>query len=564
MSVPHAHPALASAMEARGFTQATPVQRAVLDASLDGRDLLVSAATGSGKTVAFGLAIAPQVLNGAAPQPRRPLALVVAPTRELATQVQRELSWLYAGTSSAVIAAVGGLDIRRQMYLLGGGPAIVVGTPGRLCDLLDRGALSLEDVGALVLDEADEMMDMGFREELERLLSSAPTRRRTLLFSATLPDRILELTARFQRDALRVSVGGEEDRADIHYRAMLVAGHERDRALVNVLRYEESPGALVFVARREDVRHLCAQLLERGFQATALSGEYSQAERDRALSALRSGRARVLVATDVAARGLDVPDLGLVVHVDLPLDAEVLVHRSGRTGRAGRKGQAVLLVPPEKRLLARRLTQGAGIQLDWCSVPEADAIRARDQDRLFKALEPREDSSDDDRAVARRLLEAHDPEALVASLVATQRERAPEAEDLPATTSLVQRFMAEREERQRRDQQRRERDMLRPSERQPQRPDRRERPVEPEGPPVEGVWFRIDLGRRDNAQPQRLLPIICRRGAVHGGMIGRIRVLEHETHFEVHPAAALAFEANTRRPDRRDPDVRIRRLRDFS
>ena len=559
MPVPNAHPSLAAAMESRGYTDPTPVQRAVLDPALDGRDLLVSAATGSGKTVAFGLALAPQLLDGAPPEPKRPLALIVAPTRELATQVQQELSWLYAPTGSRVISCVGGMDIRRQMFALGAAPAIVVGTPGRLCDLVDRNALQLDGIRALVLDEADEMLDMGFREELERLLSSSPKQRRTLLFSVTLPERILQLTGSYQRDAARVSVEGAEGRADIHYKAMLVAASERDRALVNVLRHEESPGALVFVARRDDVRHLTAQLVERGFEATALSGEFTQAERDRALSALRSGRARVLVATDVAARGLDVPDLGLVVHVDLPLDSEVLLHRSGRTGRAGRKGQAVLLVPPEKRLLARRLSNGAGVKLDWVAVPGADEIRARDQDRLFEALEPDDEPGEDDRAVARRLLEAHDPELLVASMVAVQRQRSPDAEDLPQTTALLARFMQERQQRR---------------DRPPERPHPGQRAGEydqierrPHGPPsrghqAEGVWFRIDVGRADNAAAGRLLPIICRRGAVHSGLIGRIRVMEHETHFEVHPSAAQSFEAASRRPDRRDPDVRIQRLRD--
>lgn len=377
------------------------------------------------------------------------------------------------------------------------------------------------------------MLDLGFKDELETLLDAASPERRTLLFSATLPDRILDLAARYQRDAARVAVDTQATPADIAYQAMVVAPNERDRALVNVLRYEEAPGALVFVARREDARHLSAQLLERGFAATALSGELTQAERDRALSALRTGRARVLVATDVAARGLDIPDLGLVVHADLPLDAEVLQHRSGRTGRAGRRGLVVLLVPPARRTLARRLLQVAGIEARQVPVPGADQVRARDQDRLFEALRPTDEPAEEDRAVARRLLEAHDPETLVASLVHAQRERSPEPEDLPATTALQQALS------------------------EPRRPSR----PPGERQPVEGIWFRIDLGRRDRAEPGGLLPLICRRGAVDRRFIGRIRVLEDESHFEVHPAAARAFEAAAGRPDRRDPDVRIRRLR---
>lgn len=219
-----AHPPLARALAAKGYAEPTPVQAAILDASHGSRDLLVSAQTGSGKTVAFGLAFAPTLLGaeekfGAA---RAPLALVIAPTRELALQVQRELGWLYAGTGARVVACVGGMDVRREAFQLEQGAHIVVGTPGRLCDHLDRGRLKLDSVVALVLDEADEMLDLGFRDELEHLMQATPPDRRTLMFSATVPEGIEALARRYQRDAARVAVAMGEQHADIEYRAVVV------------------------------------------------------------------------------------------------------------------------------------------------------------------------------------------------------------------------------------------------------------------------------------------------------------------------------------------------------
>ena len=342
-----AHPALLRALEQRGYTEPTPVQAAVLAADATGRDLLVSAQTGSGKTVAFGLAMAPTLLGDALAMPAGPpRALVVAPTRELAMQVQRELAWLYAPTAAAIVTCVGGMDMRREERMLAHGAAIVVGTPGRLRDHLERGNLELDGIAAVVLDEADEMLDMGFREDLEALLDATPPTRRTLLFSATLPRMILALAKRYTRDAVRIATTeGDAPHGDIEYRAIAIAPRERDHAVVNLLRHHDVRGALVFCATREGVSHLAANLNERGFAVVALSGELSQAERTRALTALRDGRARACVATDVAARGLDLPDLGLVIHADLPQNAEVLLHRSGRTGRAGKKGIAVVLVP---------------------------------------------------------------------------------------------------------------------------------------------------------------------------------------------------------------------------
>ena len=354
MPHPQLHPALAQAFTARGYDELTPVQSAVIAEEALGRDLIVSSRTGSGKTVAFGLAMAPALLEGGSAPSGRPTALIIAPTRELAIQVSNELKWLYADTSLRVVTCVGGMDPMKERRALAGGAHIVVGTPGRLRDHLERGALDLSFLRVAVLDEADEMLDMGFREELEEILDSTPRTRRTLLFSATMPRPIVALAKRYQRDALRIeTLGDNEGHQDIAYQAVAVSPTDIEHAAVNLLRFHEAETAILFCATREAVRRLHASLAERGFHAVALSGEHSQNERNQALQALRDQRARVCVATDVAARGIDLPSVSLVIHVELPRDAEALQHRSGRTGRAGRKGTAVLIVPFQRRKKSR-------------------------------------------------------------------------------------------------------------------------------------------------------------------------------------------------------------------
>jgi ATP-dependent RNA helicase DeaD len=345
------HPALAEALAARGYDTLTSVQSAVIQDEAHGRDLIVSAKTGSGKTVAFGLAIAGQLLEGErAPWTREPLGLVIAPTRELAIQVSKEIQWLYASAGARVVTCVGGMDPMKERRALQGGAHIVVGTPGRLRDHLERGALDLSALRVAVLDEADEMLDMGFREELEEILDATPGERRTLLFSATMPRPIVALARRYQKDALRIeTIGDSEAHADIAYQAVTVSPTDIEHVVVNLLRLHEAETAILFCATREAVRRLHASLIERGFHAVALSGEHSQSERNHALQTLRDKRARVCVATDVAARGIDLPSVSLVIHVELPRDAEALQHRSGRTGRAGRKGIAALIVPFRRR-----------------------------------------------------------------------------------------------------------------------------------------------------------------------------------------------------------------------
>jgi ATP-dependent RNA helicase DeaD len=507
MSFDLAHPALAGALAARGYAEPTPVQDAVLQAAA-GRDLLVSAETGSGKTVAYGMALAANLLGAAQrlPAPAAPLALVVAPTRELAMQVQGELAWLYGPAGGRIASCIGGMDGRGEARALASGCHIVVGTPGRLCDHVRRGALDLSALAAVVLDEADEMLDLGFREELEQLLSAAPAERRTLMFSATIPRDIAALARQFQRDALRIdTLGRNRPHADIAYRAVRVAPHETLHAVINVLRQEEAPRALVFCATREGVRRLHASLLERGFASVALSGELSQAERSHALQALRDGQARVCVATDVAARGLDLPALDLVIHADLPNDRDALLHRSGRTGRAGRKGSSVLVVPVNRRRRAEELLSTAGVQAVWGEVPDADSIRARDADRLLADPMFAQPPGEEELPLIRRLLEGHAPEQVAAALIRLQRTRMPAPEEVSPVGAAERRVYG--------------------------------------ADAAAHAWFSLSLGRRHRADPKWLVPLICRMGGVEKRDIGAIRIFDRETKFEIDAGLAAHFAA---------------------
>ena len=507
------HAPLAEALAARGYDTLTSVQSEVIKEGADNRDLVVSAKTGSGKTVAFGLAIAHQLIEGdRVPWSREPLGLVIAPTRELAIQVSKELDWLYASAGARVVTCVGGMDPMKERRALNGGAHIVVGTPGRLRDHLERGALDLSSLRVVVLDEADEMLDMGFREELEEILDATPDERRTLLFSATMPRPIVAMAKRYQKDALRIeTIGEREAHADIAYQAVAVSPTDIEHVVVNLLRLHEPETAILFCATREAVRRLHASLTERGFQAVALSGEHSQNERNSALQSLRDKRARVCVATDVAARGLDLPSVSLVIHVELPRDAEALQHRSGRTGRAGRKGVAVLIVPFRRRRVVESMLRNARIDAEWIEAPTPEQIRSKDRERLLETLSAPVDADEDDRALAEELMSQLSPEAIAAALVRSLRTDLPAPEDILASGG--------REER-----------------------------VDGPRAGFEGsTWFRINAGRRHNADPRWLLPLICRYGHVSRNDIGAIRVAASESYFEVTQRATPGFQKALRR-----------------
>ncbi len=515
-------PALAQALEKRGYSELTSVQKAVLDSGLGQADALVSAQTGSGKTVAFGLALAPTLLGGAARfrQAGAPLALAVAPTRELALQVARELEWLYEFTGAVIATCVGGMDMRNERRALERGAHIVVGTPGRLRDHITRHALDMSALGAVVLDEADEMLDLGFREDLEFILDAAPAERRTLMFSATVPRAIATLAKGYQRDAVRITAAGEEKQHhDIEYRALAVTPADRENAIINVLRYYEAKNAIVFCNTRAAVNHLTARFNNRNFSVVALSGELSQNERSHALQAMRDGRARVCIATDVAARGIDLPNLELVIHADLPTNPETLLHRSGRTGRAGRKGVSALIVPNHARRRTERLLQNAGITPEWASPPSADDVIGRDNERMLADPALSGPIREEERELVAALLDRHGAEQVAAAFLRLTRagRSAPEHLAEPVT--------------------------FRPSTDKSERnADRDERPGRRDDFGA-SVWFSLSVGRRQNAEPRWLIPMLCRTGKITKREIGAIKMQPEESFVQIAADCADRFFA---------------------
>ncbi len=497
-------PALGQALKQRGFDVLTPVQEAVLAPEVADADLLVSAQTGSGKTVAFGLALAPALLAGADrfKNADAPMALVVAPTRELALQVKRELAWLFEPAGASIVSCVGGMDMRTERRALQRGAHIVVGTPGRLRDHIERGSLDIKALKGVVLDEADEMLDLGFREDLEYILGAAPKERRTLMFSATVPRTIATLAKRYQRDAVRLSTQAEQSQhVDIEYRALAVAPNDRENAIINILRFFEAETALVFCGTRATVNRMTARFANRGFSVVALSGELSQAERSHALQAMRDGRARICIATDVAARGIDLPNCELVIHADLPRNREGLLHRSGRTGRAGRKGVSVLVVPYNWRKRTERLLAGAGIQATWGKPPSVVEIMRRDDERIMADPDLSLPAEGDEQTFAQELLARHGAEQVAAAFV--RRMRAGRS----APEELLDSGPAEHAGR--------------------------EKPGKRRDDFKDGVWFSLSVGRKQNAEPRWLLPMLCRAGHITKRDIGAIRIEQGETYVEL-------------------------------
>ncbi len=496
---------LASTLTRKGYETLTPVQKAMADPDLQNRDALVSAQTGSGKTVAFGIAMAATLLGDSHSFERAgaPLALIIAPTRELALQVMRELQWLYAETGARFGSCVGGMDARTERRTLDRGVHIVVGTPGRLRDHITRGALDLSEARCVVLDEADEMLELGFRDDLEFILDAAPETRRTLMFSATVSRPIALLAKTYQNNAVRIETKSEaKQHSDIEYRALVVKPADRENAIINLLRYYEAQNALVFCGTRAAVNHMTAKFNNRGMSVVALSGELSQNERTHALQSMRDGRARVCIATDVAARGIDLPGLDLVIHADLPQNKEALLHRSGRTGRAGSKGVSALIVPMSQRKKAQRLLDWAKVTAKWDTPPTAKQVQDRDDERLLESFSVSETMNQDFVA---KLLEKYSAEQIAAAYIAQYRKNRSAPEDLQTVSVTGPDVKASRDEF------------------------------------AASTWLSISVGRNDKAEPRWLLPMICRGGDISKRDIGAIRVQAGETFVQLNAQISNDF-----------------------
>ena len=381
-------PELINALNELGYEEPTPIQEAAITALIAGRDVLGQAATGTGKTAAFALPI----LHNLPAQRRNaaPSALVLTPTRELAMQVAEAMHRYGKQLHVRVLPVYGGQPIGRQIRELERGIDIVVATPGRAIDHMTRGTLQLDGITTVVLDEADEMLDMGFAEDIEQILSQAPTERQTVLFSATLPPRIARLTKKYLRNPLNIQIERETPEAGelprVRQTAYVVQRAHKLAALGRVLDLEAPEAALVFCRTRNEVDQLTEALNGRGYRAEALHGGMSQEQRDRVMKKLRAGTAELLLATDVAARGLDVDVLTHVINYDVPSAPESYVHRIGRVGRAGREGVAITLAEPREHRLLKNIERVSRQKIEIGKVPTVADLRARRMDLTRAAL----------------------------------------------------------------------------------------------------------------------------------------------------------------------------------
>jgi ATP-dependent RNA helicase DeaD len=566
-------PALAGALEQKGYKQLTPVQQSVLSEAVAGRDLRITSQTGSGKTLAIGFALR-DLVGGATKQKggmARPVALVVAPTRELARQVEQELAWFYAPLNAKVASATGGADYRDERRALAVGPALVVGTPGRLLDHLGRGSIDPSQLGAIVLDEADRMLDLGFREELEAILAYAPAGHRTHLISATFPPGVRSLADRVQVDPVRVEgtpLGAAN--ADIDHVVYLVDPSERVNAIINLLLANPDEQMLIFARTRIDVARIARELKEGGFAAGSISGEMEQPERNRALAEFKRGTLRALVATDVAARGIDVQDIARVIHADPPDDADSYTHRSGRTGRAGRKGTSSVLISPSALARTSILLKRARVTFRIEPIPTAaDILKARDE-RIYNELvaaDPEGFAGHDERLsrLAERLATSGDVKRTLARLLArtpfagTMQPRQVRTFSKPAPSSAPERGKFSNAPERGKFSSAPERGKFSSA------PDRakphRAGDAPHSSPPRSGTFvpFRVSWGKTQGADARRLLAMICRRGGVRSGDVGAIRIARGFSIVEIGTGVADSFAEAAGKPDPRDPRIVIAR-----
>jgi ATP-dependent RNA helicase DeaD len=373
--------AILASVASLGYEEPTPVQRETIPLLLEGRDLLAQAATGTGKTAAFALPMLHRIANLGAEDRRRTTGLVLVPTRELAMQVAEAIHKYARGGRLTVLPLYGGASMLQQVRALERGANIVVATPGRALDHIRRGTLKLDRLDVLILDEADEMLDMGFAEDLDAILDATTPDRQTALFSATMPARILAIAGRHLKDPARIAIAREKPAAGklprVRQMAYLVTRAHKPASLERVLETENPDSALVFCRTRLEVDTLVELLNAHGHQAEALHGGMEQRQRDRVMGRFREGKADLLVATDVAARGLDIERLSHVINYDVPASAEIYVHRIGRTGRAGRGGTAITLVEPREHRLLRAMEAATKQPIEVAPIPTVADLRAR-------------------------------------------------------------------------------------------------------------------------------------------------------------------------------------------
>lgn len=524
-------PELAQAVTTLGYTQPTPIQRDIIPLMLAGSDVTGQAQTGTGKTAAFAIPILQQL----DPSARLPQALVVAPTRELALQVAEMTQALGQYLEVNVLAIYGGTAYSQQLAGLRNGAHIVVGTPGRLLDLARRGRLDLSAVRFVVLDEADEMLSMGFIEDVEALLAQTPTERQTALFSATLPKRIMQLAENYLREPKTVRIEAEQVTVSAtEQRYYLVNEFDKLAVLTRLFEIENISTALIFTRTRARTGELVNELNLRGFPAEALSGDMSQEARERTMARFRSGHVKVLVATDVAARGLDVEGISHVFNFDLPDEAELFVHRVGRTGRAGRTGIAISLVTPSERRLMREIEHFTKQEMRACSIPTPEEIQAKRLNDLMTKIMMwlKRGRAKEERALVESLLvEGVDPLELAA--VALKIARAEEKQRPIASVSPLPEKAVRPERRPRANAgfaRKRDGETRAPAPRREREPRRNYADQPREAGMVRMV---LGLGRQDGIRPGDVVGAIAFHADIPGSSLGKIIIQSDRTMVDV-------------------------------
>ena len=509
--------ALLRTLADKGYSEPSPIQKAAFPELMLGRDLVGQAQTGTGKTAAFALPLLERLESGQ----KTPQALVLAPTRELAMQVAESFKAYSAGHPHLkVLAVYGGTDFRSQISALRRGVDVVVGTPGRVMDHMRQGTLDTSGLRSLVLDEADEMLRMGFIDDVEWILDQLPEQRQVVLFSATMPPEIRRLSKRYLKDPAEVTIRTKDQEGKrIRQRSITVPMPHKLEALQRVLDACGGEGVIIF-ARTKAITLTVAETLEAGgHQVAVLNGDVPQNQRERTVERLRSGSVDILVATDVAARGLDVERIGLVINYDMPFDSEAYVHRIVRTGRAGRTGEAVLFVTPRERRFIRNLERATGQPIEAMEVPGNTAINQGRLDRLRKRLSDAAQSQRPDADEAALLQE-------LMQRVATELELSPEQLAMAALNLAIgpDALLRKGDDEWIQNTRRNDRDRDRHS------GDRRERRERPARAPEENMQrYRVEVGHRDRVKPGNLVGAIAGETGLQGRMIGRIQIFDNHS-----------------------------------
>jgi len=532
-------PELLKALVGLGYEEPTPIQREAIPPVLAGRDVLGQAATGTGKTAAFALPILELVHPGVGGGVAEPVALVLVPTRELAIQVSEAIYRYGRELGASVLPIYGGQPIGRQLQVLKRGVHVVVATPGRAIDHINRGTLPLGSVQMVVLDEADEMLDMGFAEDIESILEATPADRQTVLFSATMPPRLGRIASRHLTDPVRIELGragGSDAGAPlVRQVAYLVARSHKAAALGRILDVEAPTAAIVFCRTRTEVDDLTETLNGRGYRAEALHGGMDQDQRDRVMGRLRAGTVDLLVATDVAARGLDVDQLTHVVNYDVPSAPDAYVHRIGRVGRAGREGVAITLAEPRERRMVTNIERATRQSMTFEKVPTVADLRARQMeltiDQVREALQS--DDLDRFRVVVDALADEYDVTEIALATVKLIHEASGATDDDEEIPDIAVRADRDRPAKGHRT------DRGAP----PEHGDRSTRApnggARPRGPQGDVSRLYVGVGRGDKVRPQDLVGAIAGETRLNGSDIGAIRIFDRFALVEV-PTDAVA------------------------